>query len=187
MKLTSNLLSFLPNSLNLVNFPFLKVLKPPQGFSSPYTSWGGWKEDSRKAKAKLGGRCQGGRASARSFPTAGAAGAVLPRASPLVRARRCCARDAPWTRVGTAAKALGLLPACGRLRSASPRAQRPRAGYGRRKRPGPGGSTRPLPASSASGSAGREGGGADVPGPTEASVHHPRSAAGGWGERRERQ
>lgn len=143
LKPTSNPLSFLPNSLNQVNFlqvnfPLLKVLKPQQG------------KKIREAEAKQGGRRRGRAGFCTFLPRCEHRQGVLPRASRLVSARRSCARDAPGPRGATAAKALG--------RPASPLRLCPGTTPKPRLRPaeapGPGGSARPLPASSASGRAG---------------------------------
>jgi len=174
LKPTSNHLGFLPNSLNqvnflLVNFPLLKVWKPPQGPS----------EELREAGKKIrkGEAQRGRRASARSCPAISAA------------RRSCPARPdsfAPRTPPDRAGPQLPRPWAARRSRSASPQARRPSPGHGRRKRPGPEAARGPSPPAQPPGARGGGGGGADVPGPTEASLRRPRRAARGRGEQRRR-
>lgn len=186
MKPTSNALSFLPNSLNQVNFlqvnfPLLKVLKPQQGPSGE-PSEAGERRFERPRRSREGG-VGGGRASARSFPDASTAGAsclVRPGSSALGGA-------APGTPPERAGRRLPRPWAARRPRSVSARAQRPSPGCGRRKRPGPGAARGPSPPAQPPGARGQEGGGADVPRPTEASLRRSGRKAGGRGERRRRE
>lgn len=164
MKSTSNLPGFLPNSLHqvnflLVNFPLLKVWKPPQGPSDKLREAG---KKIRKAEAQ-----RGRRASARSCPAR--PDSFAPRTPPDRAGPRL---PRPW--------------AARPPRSASPQARRPGPGHGRRKRLGPEAARGPSPPAQPPGARGGEGGGADVPGPTEASLRRPRRAARGRGERRRR-
>lgn len=124
-------------------------------------------------------------------PTASADGAVRPERFRVLSPPRSGAPDAPLQRAANPGEAAcGLVgppprappgPAQERRPHAppapsSPRAQRltlAAAGGSARAREGERG---PSPPAQPQGARGREGGGADVPGPTEASRHHPRGA-----------